>query len=102
MHLCDNQRVKPAWERHDFATYAAALPGVRRLIRAQRILLICAGISVGVPLLIALTGGPILLMALTPIVTAVLTAASGFCLQRAAAVERLAIARWVIAAERFS
>lgn len=100
LHVCDNRRMEPAWERHDFAAYAASLPGVRRMLRAHRVLVLFAIFCIGIPLVIALAGEPVVLLALTPLISIVFSVVSAICAQRAATVERLAIARWVIAAEK--
>lgn len=89
----------PAWERHDFATCAARLPGVRRLERGFIVLLSCAVGSIALPLILGLIKAPRLLMNLTPFVVVALLASAFVLKGRSRQVQQLAIARWVAAGD---
>lgn len=58
--------MKPGWERHDYARYAASLPAVKRLRRMGRLMVAVTITSIGLPLVVGLSGAPRVVILLTP------------------------------------
>jgi hypothetical protein len=93
------QSVVAEWERHDFASYAHDLPGVKRLRRAAYV---CWGVGVGcIPLpLIAGLLDLTWLLRFSPLFASAFVAVGSVVFWRSLHRQQRAIAAWVTAAER--